>query len=209
LADGTGRVARALLASIGRSSIEAEILSVESVPVDNGPGVVLALGVLHGQAMDWAVQKAVELGVRTLVPTITARVQISGRAAVGRLRHWRSISRQALKQCRRPWEMEVGEPTALADLVAARGSSGGVLADPGGAGLDSIPSSTPCWLLVGPEGGLTSAERASLPAETWPRLCLGPHVLRADTAAVVGAALLISRQRGSRNPASEIPDRTC
>jgi len=195
LADGRGGVARAVLTSVGRPRTAAEVVSVNTVPADSGSGVVLALGVIHSQAMDWAVQKAVEIGVCSLVPVVTERVQLPWKAVAGRLGHWQRIARQALKQCRRPWAMAVDGPTNLADLVAARGEAGGVVADPSGERLDTLAEGTPGYLLVGPEGGLTESERSSLPAEVWIRLRLGPHVLRADTAAVVGAAFLVARER--------------
>jgi 16S rRNA (uracil1498-N3)-methyltransferase len=195
LADGRGGVARAVLTAVGRPKTVAEIVGVNTIPADPGPGVVVALGVLHGQAMDWAVQKAVEIGVHSLVPVVTERVQLPWKAVVGRLGHWQRIARQALKQCRRPWAMAVDGPTKLADLVAARGEAGGVVADPEGDSPDSLSEDAKRFLLVGPEGGLTASERSSLPAECWTRLRLGPHILRADTAAVVGAAFLVALER--------------
>jgi 16S rRNA (uracil1498-N3)-methyltransferase len=193
LADGRGGVARAVLTAVGRSGTAAHVVSFTTVPADSGSGVVLVLGVLHSQAMDWAVQKAVEIGVRSLVPVVTERVQLPWKAVAGRVGHWQRIARQALKQCHRSWAMAVDEPTKLADLVAARGEAGGAVADSEGGRPDSLPEGAGGCLLVGPEGGLTAFERSLLPADSWPRLRLGPHVLRAETAAVVGAAMLVLR----------------
>jgi 16S rRNA (uracil1498-N3)-methyltransferase len=190
LADGCGLVARARLSLLARSRAEVVIEAVTREPEPQGPGITLALAVLHGQAMDWAVQKAVEVGVRTFVPVLTDRSQLPARATEGRLNHWRRLGRQALKQCHRSWEMAVCGPTRLADLVAARGGEGGLVADRCGRDLRDIPPPAAPLLLVGPEGGFTSAEEQLLEAASWRRVCLGPFVLRAETAAVVGAAML-------------------
>jgi 16S rRNA (uracil1498-N3)-methyltransferase len=138
--------------------------------------------------MDWAVQKCVELGVHRFLPVVAERSQVRLRAAEGRLHHWRRLSRQALKQCRRAHAMAVEPPTSVAALAPA----GGVLADPGGLRAADLPAECRL-LLIGPEGGLSPTEEELLAASRWARLRLGPHTLRAETAAVVGAALLLNR----------------
>ncbi len=196
LADGAGKVARAVLRTVASRSVEAEVLEVRGVPAPTGDGVSLALGILHSQAMDWAVQKAVEVGVRTFVPVQTERSQLAGAAVRARHDHWCRVARQALKQCRRAWGMTVGSPVKLDRLLAERGSAGGLVAHPDGRPLGPWTETVPHYLLVGPEGGLSSAELELLATHQWPRIWLGPHVLRADTAAVVGAALLVARDEG-------------
>jgi 16S rRNA (uracil1498-N3)-methyltransferase len=196
LADGAGSVARAVLRTVASRSIEAEILAVRSEPVPAGGGVSLALGILHSQAMDWAVQKAVEVGVRTFVPVQTERSQLAGRAVRARHDHWCRVARQALKQCRRAWAMTVASPVELEQLLAERGSAGGLVADPDGRSIGSWIDDAPHILLVGPEGGLAPAELELVASHQWPRVWLGPHVLRADTAAVIGAAMLVARNEG-------------
>ena len=91
---------------------------------------------------------------------------------------------QALKQCRRAWAMEIGDPESFADIVDSQ-EEAGVVADREGCSIGQLPDHAGSFLLVGPEGGFSVDERL--------RLCLGPHVLRADTAAVVGGAMLVAR----------------
>lgn len=190
LADGQGTTARASLRVLGRGRAVAEVGSVDTAPAPASAGVDVALALLHGRTMDWAVQKAVEIGVRRFLPLITARSQPPRAAARGRLAHWREAARQALKQCHRPWGMHVSDPVSLVDLVAERSESGGVVADPRGRRPSSLPLGHPRFLLVGPEGGLTSEEQGLLDSDRWLRLWLGPHVLRSETAAIVGAGIL-------------------
>ena len=188
LADGRGGLARGRVAAAGRGRLSVAVTGVDHVPRPRA-GVTVALGVLHTRAMDWAVQKAVEVGAEKLVPLLAERSQLGAGAASGRLGHWRRVARQAIKQCRRPWAMTVDEPVTL-DALLARPA--GLLADPGGAPVGAVPRTLPVTLIVGPEGGLTAAERARLEAAGWRPVRLGPHVLRAETAAVVGTALLLA-----------------
>ncbi len=191
LADGAGTVGAAVLTICGRSDVVA-VVDQPLVRVSPLPGPTVALGVLHTKAMDWAVQKAVEVGVETFVPLLCGRSQGSRDRAIERLEHWRRVSCQALKQCRRAWMMRIEEPLEIEAVVEGR-LAPGVVADPEGSAALSGSRSRWATLLVGPEGGLTVEERKGLFRAGWSTLALGSHVLRAETAVVVGAALLTFR----------------
>jgi len=188
LADGRGGLARGRVASAGRGALSVAVERVERVPRP-APSVTVALAVLHTKAMDWAVQKCVEVGAERFVPVVAARSQLGAGAAAGRLGHWRRVALQAIKQCRRPWAMEVAEPVSLDALASG---PPGFLADAAGAPVLAVPHSLPATLLVGPEGGLTPTEAGLLDRAGWTPVRLGPNVLRAETAAVVGAACLLA-----------------
>jgi len=154
--------------------------------------LVLGLGLLHTAAFDWAVEKAVELGVTSLVPVVSSRVQ--GRLARPRPERWRRIAAAAAAQCGRSRVPELMPPTPLSAFL--RGATGlRLVAEPaaprgngelatGGGGLT---------VLVGPEGGLTAEEVAEAVSAGFVPLGLGPRTLRAETAAV--AALAVAQQR--------------
>lgn len=196
LADGNGVVAEAKLVAIGKGRVEAEILSVRHEPEPMSEGVTLALAMIDNRAMDWAVQKAVEVGVRRFVPMETERGQVRAKDPGGRLEHWRRVAMQALKQCRRPWAMAVTEVMPLAALVEGNSEQvGGVVADVEGSTVGELPKTAGNLLVVGPEGGFTPAEIQLFDRRGWPRLRLGPHILRAETAAVVGGAMMVLRSQ--------------
>jgi 16S rRNA (uracil1498-N3)-methyltransferase len=195
LADGSGSVAEARLSSIERKRVEVEVLSVRREPEPQSDGVTVAMAVVGSQAMDWAVQKAVEIGVRKFVPLEAERAQLRGKDLGGRVEHWRKISRQALKQCRRAWEMGVAEVVSLRDLTESQAGVG-VVADRQGCAIDELPDETGGLLVVGPEGGFTVEERELFDHLGWPSVRLGQHVLRAETAAVVGGAMMVAREEG-------------
>jgi len=195
LADGNGAVAEAKLVAIGRGRVEAVILSVRHEPEPKSEGVTLALAMTDNRAMDWAVQKAVEVGIGRFLPIEAERAQVRGRDLGGRVEHWRRIAMQALKQCRRPWAMAVTEVVPLTALVGGDSKqAGGVVADVEGSTLSELPKTAGNLLVVGPEGGFTAAEKQLFDRRGWPRLRLGPHILRAETAAVVGGAMMVARQ---------------
>jgi 16S rRNA (uracil1498-N3)-methyltransferase len=195
LADGAGVVAEGVLRRVSGGGCEVEVVALRRETEPPEHELRVALSVLHGRAMDWAVQKAVEIGVGGLIPVCAERSQLRIRAASGRLGHWRRVSRQALKQCHRPWEMELAEPVVLNELVESRGEGGGLVADRTGCALHELAVETGALLLVGPEGGFSEAESMALEAAGWPRMRLGRYVLRAETAVTVGAAMLVERLR--------------
>jgi 16S rRNA (uracil1498-N3)-methyltransferase len=175
LADGNGSVAEAKLITIGKGRVEAEILSVRHEPESKPEGVTLALAMIG-----------------RFVPMETERAQVRGKDLGSRVEHWRRIAMQALKQCRRPWAMEVGDVVSLPELVEGSGE-GGVIADRGGCAIGELPDGVGSLLVVGPEGGFASEENDLFDRLGWPRLRLGPHILRAETAAVVGGAMMVAR----------------
>jgi 16S rRNA (uracil1498-N3)-methyltransferase len=197
LTDGRGLVAGARIVSIGKARVEAEIISVRREPAPRSSGVTIAMATISSRNMDWAVQKAVEVGVRRFVPLETERAQIRGGAVESRIDHWRRISMQALKQCRRAWAMEVADAVSFPDLVESSQRIG-VVADREGSAIGDLPEGVAHLLVVGPEGGFTSAEKQLLERCGWPRLRLGPHILRAETAAIVGAAMMVAREEQLR-----------
>jgi 16S rRNA (uracil1498-N3)-methyltransferase len=193
LADGMGGTATARLVIAGKTAVKAEVSSVHTAPAPAGEGVTLALAIIDSKAMDWAVQKAVEIGVRRLWPIVTDQTQAGKRGASGRSDHWQRIALQALKQCRRPWAMAISEPQPLVALIAEREAAPGVVADPGGVAIGSLPPAAGRVLAVGPEGGFSPAEDDLFKGHGWARLRLGANILRSETAAVVGAAMMVAR----------------
>jgi 16S rRNA (uracil1498-N3)-methyltransferase len=92
--------------------------------------------------------------------------------------------------------MAVTEVMPLAALVEGNSEQvGGVVADVEGSTVGELPKTAGNLLVVGPEGGFTAAEIQLFDRRGWPRLRLGPHILRAETAAVVGGAMMVLRSQ--------------
>lgn len=168
------------------------------------PGLAVAFALSKGTKPEDVVSGLTELGVDRIVPFRSARsvVRWEGERARSATARLRRVTREAAMQCRRSWLPEVLEPVDLAGLTTAGAV---VVGDTEGAAVHELPlPSGGEWLaVVGAEGGLDPAERErlrSLPGAT--SLAVGPHVLRADTAAVSVAAVLTARRRWSRSVAS-------
>ncbi len=192
LIDGAGTEAEAVLVEVARSRVIAEVGSVRRLPPPEGDGVTLALAVVDRQPMDWAVQKAVEVGARRFVPLLCERTQHRRRDLTKLVAHWRRVSLQALKQCRRSWAMELTDPQPLRPFGDRLAGGRAVVADPKGRPLSDVPPDARGVLVVGPEGGWAPSELELFAELGWPSLRLAVHILRAETAAVVGAALLVA-----------------
>ncbi len=191
LADGVGHVAPGTITLPGRGAAEVTVGDVDAIPAP-ASGLSLAVAVLAGSAMDMVVQKAVELGVDRLLPVCCERSQMSLQRAMTRTEHWKKVSRQALKQCHRAWAMDLAAPMGFADLATGSAAAHGTVAHPAGDAIGDVPPYRLALLLIGPEGGFSTDEERTLDTEGWPRVCLGPHVLRAETAAIAGAAIFMS-----------------
>lgn len=149
---------------------------------------------LKSARLDYLVQKAVEMGAGLLQPVTTRRSQVA-RVNLARMK---ANAIEAAEQCGILSVPQIAEPAALDRLLAARGASRWLvfcdeaadIADPIAA-LKAVPRGAALAVLIGPEGGFADDERAALlKLPNVVRLCLGPRILRADTAAVAALALL-------------------
>jgi len=158
-----------------------------------GPDLHYLFAPLKSARLDYMVQKAVEMGVSLLQPVLTRH----GQVARVNLTRMRANAIEAAEQCGILAIPQIGEPAALQRLLAGRAPSRWLvfcdeaadIADPIAA-LKAVPRGAPLAVAVGPEGGFADDERAALlEGANVVRLCLGPRILRADTAAVAALAL--------------------
>lgn len=151
------------------------------------PQLTVAFALTKGQHPEMAVQKLTETGVDRIVVMESARcVSRWAPAAQGRqMQRLREVARQAAMQSRRTYLPSV---EGVVPFSAWAGVEGASLSTPDGAPPD-LSSPT---LLVGPEGGWTDEELAAVSTH----VSLGPHVLRAETAAMVAGALLAALRAG-------------
>ncbi len=162
---------------------------IGGVAVDQRPSppVTVAFALTKGERPEWAVQKLTEVGVDRIVPFVGERsvVRWDDAKAARNVERWRRVAREAAMQCRRTWLPDVATVTPFAEAAAHPGAC---LATPGGA----PPSLEHPLVLVGPEGGWSDDEVGT----ELPQVSLGPHVLRAETAAVVAGGLLCALRAG-------------
>ena len=157
------------------------------------PTVTVACSLTKGEKPELAVQKLTELGVDGVVLVRAARSVVqwddarSGRA----LERLARVAREAGSQSRRARLPVIDGPVSVGELAATPGL---VVADPAGVdpGELPVPPDSGWTVAIGPEGGYDDAELAVLAHA--PRLRLSPHVLRAETAAIAAAAVLLGHR---------------
>lgn len=204
LFDGAGRVARALVETAGRGSVELRVTSVEDHPPWPGPSLELLVAVLKSDKLEWAVQKLTELGVDRILPVVTERSVARPREAAAARRHERltRILREATRQSGRAYVPRLDPVVPLDEALAEEPLAGDLSIlcweeAPNhsrlGARLEGAAAASRVRLLVGPEGGFTAAEAALAERRGFVPASLGALILRAETAAVATCALVAHR----------------
>jgi len=157
--------------------------------------ITLVQGISRSERMDWALQKATELGVSVIAPVITARsvVRLDDQQSSKKQEHWHNIALGACEQSGRSVVPEVLAPVALRKYLQEHRKEGMrlVLSPSGPSALAGLTSmSTKVELLIGPEGGLDDDEIDRAQTAGFVPVRLGPRVLRTETAAVTALSVL-------------------
>lgn len=196
LFNGDGHDYPSHLLGVSRAGASVRIAARTAPAAPESPrALTLAQGIARGDKMDWILQKATELGVARIVPLITARTEVrldAGRSEK-RMTHWRGVIAAACEQCGRARLPELAAPRTLADWTTNAGAIDGLRLrlDPDAAsGPRELPAFAAACLVIGPEGGLASADTALLQAAGFAGLRLGPRVLRTETAGLAALASL-------------------
>jgi 16S rRNA (uracil1498-N3)-methyltransferase len=162
------------------------------------------LAVYKFDHMEWAIEKATELGVAAVAPVIARRTEKHLAAAAGkRAERWRRIAHEAAQQSRRTDVPLIFDPTPLAVRVrAASEATRIVLAEQERTttlrhALDEAMAAAGSEMpklevAIGPEGGWAPSEEALFDANGWRAASLGPRILRAETAAIAALAVVAS-----------------
>ena len=164
--------------------------------------VSLLLAVFKFDRMEWAIEKATELGVSSIQPVIARRTETHlASAAAKRVERWRRLCHEAAQQSRRSAVPTVNDPVRLKEAVAATADLKVVL-DETERNLrlrDALHETTnedrrpkTVLLAVGPEGGWTADEVTLFGDAGWTPASLGPTILRAETAAIAALAITMS-----------------
>jgi 16S rRNA (uracil1498-N3)-methyltransferase len=165
----------------------------------------LYLAVFKFDHLEWAIEKATELGVAKITPVLARRTEKHlAQASAKRVERWRRIAHEASQQSRRTSVPEIADPVALKLALASETAARRILLSETeqSVTLSSVLSSVPhasqshrdAWdpataLAIGPEGGWTPEEMQLFTQHAWTHVTLGPRILRAETAAIAAIAI--------------------
>lgn len=194
------RVWHSVIAGISGDAVRFNL--VAEVQADPALPVTLLLSVFKFDRMEWAIEKATELGVDCIIPVIARRTEKHlAQSAANRLERWRRIAREAAQQSRRsdvptvedilPLKMAAKEDPGAVRLLLAEQERSTTLKHAIEEALSANGDEMPrIRIAVGPEGGWAPEEEALFDAEGWRPVSLGPRILRAETAAMTAMSVL-------------------
>ena len=189
--DGSGTEFRGTLVEVGKKRVRVQ-LDESFAGQDESPlQIHLGQGLSRGERMDWAIQKATELGVSEITPIFSERceVRLKDERADKRLLHWRQVAISACEQCGRSRVPLIHPPVLLADWIKQTQADLKLVLHPVAQPLESHAKPKTLAFLIGPEGGLSDAEVEQAHSAGFLPARLGPRVLRTETAPVVALAV--------------------
>ncbi len=175
---------------------EVRFVLHEELEADAALPVHLLLAVFRFEPLEWAIEKATELGVARVTPVLARRTEKHlGLAAAKRVERWRRIALESAKQSRRTDVPEIGEPVALGRALDEVQAGVRILLSETEQALTLASvvrgvGTQELALAIGPEGGWTAEEMAMFAERGWRGVTLGPRILRAETAAIAGLAVV-------------------
>ncbi|WP_085630032.1 16S rRNA (uracil(1498)-N(3))-methyltransferase [Pseudomonas sp. R16(2017)] len=191
LFDGSGQEFLGALAEVGKKRVTVRIDEQFAGQPESPLSIHLGQGLSRGERMDWAIQKATELGVNEITPIFSERceVRLKDERADKRLLHWRQVAVSACEQCGRSRVPVIHPPVLLADWLKQTEADLKLVLHPVAEPLESHAKPASLAFLIGPEGGLSEAEVDQAKAGGFHAARLGPRVLRTETAPVVALAV--------------------
>ena len=193
------------LAVIERVSVDEVIFKlVTEITAEPALPVTLLLAVFKFDRMEWAIEKATELGVSSIVPVIARRTEKHlAQAAEKRVERWRRLAHEAAKQSRRADLPTIHDPVALAahlhlpstkqHILLAKDERNTTLRERLQEATLKNELELPAFeFAIGPEGGWTTEELSLFKKQEWQSASLGPRILRAETAAIASLAIASS-----------------
>jgi len=198
--DGAGNAFDCEITSASSKEVTGRIIRAHRRIGEPMALVTLAVGVGRPQVYDWIIEKSVELGVTRIIP-LRCHESPSGiggnEAGERRVERWRRLALGAMKQSLRsvlPNVDSITTPEAGAVLIEDHHRTW--IADAQGKSISTTPNESPrtmkTLLIVGPEGGLTSAERDLFISRGAIPISLGARRLRAETAAIAALTLVMN-----------------
>jgi 16S rRNA (uracil1498-N3)-methyltransferase len=185
--DGKGNVWTAVVESAGKRETVARISGARKI-VPGGPDLILALAMIRAAAFELALEKVVEIGVTRIVPFTADRSNVA--PGGNRQDRWSRIVIEAAKQSKQYIVPALDRAATFEGVLSIPASSKIMFAERDGGPLKSALALSPVLYLIGPEGGWTDREVRAASESGFHQVTLGAAILKAETAAIVGASLI-------------------
>lgn len=194
LFNGAGGEFIATILNINKKKVEVKIGGFKDISTESSLTIHLGQGISRGEKMDYAIQKAVELGVSQITPLQLEHcgVKLSPERWDKRLQHWQKIIISACEQSGRTKLPILNTPTTLSSWLTQLPPGLRILLQPNnGKSLTQFyDKPTVVHLLIGAESGLVKDEINLANQHGFANLTIGPRILRTETATVAGIALI-------------------
>ena len=193
--NGDGNNYQGAIVSATKHQVSVLIDSIEPANTESSLNTCLALAVSKGDRFEWAIKKATELGVTSIVPILSQRVDVrlSPERWQKKQEHWQQIVISACEQSGRAVVPEVQQPITLPQWLSDAEADCKLVLDPEATtnALNDPPASIA--ILIGPEGGLAPSELKLASENGFAAIRLGPRVLRTETSPLVALSVLGAR----------------
>lgn len=191
ITDGRGHEADATLENNGEYSASEWRTPAREAKLD----ICLFAAIIKGDRFDWLIEKAVELGVKKIVPFFCQHSVVK-KVSENKTKRWQKIAQSAMLQCGGCILPEVTEPRSLKKIAAEKKYFPSIVlyeADTQNSLEDfkQLKTRDACNILTGPEGGFSSEEIQALQNMGWQIVWLGPRIFRAETAPLIAIASVI------------------
>jgi len=193
LFNGVGLEFNAVLEQVSKRESSVRLGDQITVNNESPLNITLLQGISRGERMDYALQKAVELGVSRVIPVVTERcnVQLSGGRSDKRLAHWQGVMVSACEQSGRGILPELSPIMSLEDALFDNKVTCQLVLDPlAEQGFTTLEKHEDIALLIGPEGGLSEQEINQANNVSFQSVRFGPRILRTETATVAALAVI-------------------
>ncbi|WP_027706667.1 16S rRNA (uracil(1498)-N(3))-methyltransferase [Zooshikella ganghwensis] len=193
LFNGTGDDYLAELSEVSKKTVVANVLKKLTTQHESPLSIHIGQCLSRGERMDYAIQKATEMGVTQITPLFSTRceVKLAKERQEKKLQHWRQIAISACEQCGRNLLPEIHAPLPIDQWLAQRSEALRlVLHHHAATPLGNHKQPHDIALLIGPEGGLTEEEVSLANQHQFHSTTFGPRVLRTETAPVAALAVL-------------------
>ena len=198
LFNGDGNDYLSEITGVEKKGAKVRILDAQARANESPLRIHLYQSIARGEKMDWILQKATELGVAGFSPMLSDRteVKIEGERSDKKRAHWLGVIRSACEQSGRATVPELHAAISLSQIPAETIPAQAYYLQPDAEqrinGL-SLNLDMPVSLAIGPEGGFSDRDIQRLQTLGFTGLCMGPRILRTETAGIAAIAALQSR----------------